>query len=176
MKPSLWGMEPTTHLAEASSASPCLSPCAKVLSGNRGNPVRRILLATDFSPASLKAAERAIALASQCGATLTILHVININAQPARGELGTAEELMKQRWAEGSVQMGRLAWSLSGQVEAQTLIEEGLPWEKIVEKSGDFDLLILGKRSAQPGWRPFSQHTVRRVIRNAARPLLVVPA
>jgi nucleotide-binding universal stress UspA family protein len=133
-----------------------------------------VLVATDFSPASAQAVERAVTLANQCHATLTILHVIDINAQPALTESGTAHDLMKRRWEEGSGRMGQLAWSLCGRVAARTMLEEGLPWEQIVEKSADFDLLILGKCRARKGWKLFSNRTAQRVIEHSACPVMVV--
>jgi nucleotide-binding universal stress UspA family protein len=141
----------------------------------RDRVVRRILLPTDFSPASARAVERAMAIANQCNAELTILHVVDINAQAAPGESGIAEDLMQRRWGEGSEQMGQLALSLCGQVEARTMIEQGLAWETIVEKSRDFDLVILGQNSGRSGRKLFSQHTGQRVIANAACPVMVVP-
>src|SRR5215471_5928058 len=78
---------------------------------------RKILVPTDFSPASNKALECAVAVANQCGATLTIFHVININAQATSG---AADELMKRLWDQASARMGQLAWSFSGQVDART--------------------------------------------------------
>ena len=134
--------------------------------------IRKILVPTDFSPASTVAVKRAVALANQCGATLTILHIIDINPQGA----GTADNLMKGLWSEASAEMGRLAWSLCGQVEAQTMLQEGLPWEEIVEKSKDFDLVIVGKSRANKRWKLFSKHTAECVAENAACPVMVVQA
>jgi nucleotide-binding universal stress UspA family protein len=140
----------------------------------RGHLVRKILVPTDFSPRSTIAVNRAVVLANQCDAVLTILHVIDANAQPAGVESGTAEDLMKYLWSEGAARMGQLAWSLCGQVEAQTTLEEGLPWETIVEKSRGYDLLILGTARARSGWKLFSKQTARRVIENADCPVMVV--
>jgi nucleotide-binding universal stress UspA family protein len=81
---------------------------------------------------------------------------------------------MKYLWSEGAARMGQLAWSLCGQVEAQTTLEEGLPWETIVEKSRGYDLLILGTARARSGWKLFSKQTARRVIENADCPVMVV--
>jgi nucleotide-binding universal stress UspA family protein len=134
--------------------------------------VKRILVATDFSLASSKAVECAVALANQCNAFLTILHVIDVNTQAGSG---TAEDLMKNLWAQGSAQMGQLAWSLSGRVEAQTILAEGLPWEVILEKSQDFGLLVLGQSGGRTARKLFSQHTLERVLGNSGCPVTVVP-
>ncbi len=126
---------------------------------------------TDFSPASTKAVEWAVALANQCNAVLTLLHVIDINARP---DSGAAKDLMKDLWDHGSLRMSQVAWSLNGQVEAQTVLEEGLPWEIIVAKSQEFDLLVLGRKRVKKAFQLFSQHTSQRVIHKAACPVIVV--
>jgi nucleotide-binding universal stress UspA family protein len=133
-----------------------------------------VLVATDFSPSSTKAVEQAVAIANQCDARLTILHVVDINAQAAPGRSGTAADLMKDLWAEAFAQMGQMALSLCGKVEAETAMQEGLPWEEIVNKTREFDLLVLGKNRIKTDQRLFSHHTVQRVIRNAACPVMVV--
>lgn len=133
--------------------------------------IRNILVPTDFSPTSTRAVEHAVALANHYGAALTILHVIDINAQTGAG---TAADLMKRLWDEGSTKVGELAWSLSGKVEAQTTLAEGLPCEVIIENSKKVDLLVLGKSRAKRGWKLFSRRTAQRVIENAACPVLVI--
>jgi nucleotide-binding universal stress UspA family protein len=130
---------------------------------------RKILVPTNFSPASNLALDRAVALANQCHAVLTILHVIDINTQ---SEFGTAEEIWTQLIKDSSMQMGELAGSLCDRVDAQTVLEEGLPGDTIVRMSNDFDLIILGNVGRRSGW--FSKHTVRRVLDEAACPVMVV--
>jgi nucleotide-binding universal stress UspA family protein len=136
-----------------------------------GPVTRKILVATDFSPASARALDQAVALANQCRAELTILHVIDINTQaPAE----TAQEVMTRLWHHGSAQIGHLAGSLSGQVHAQTVIEEGLPSESILRRSQGFDLVIVGQAASRRRWQLFSKHTVERVLERSACPVLVV--
>ena len=128
-------------------------------------------MATDFSHSSARAVERAIRLADDYDAALTVLHVIDIGWQAGSG---AAKELMKELWHESSTQMAQLAWSMCGQLEAQTTIEEGLPWEQILVKSRDFDLIVLGKSRPKAGWKLFCQRTVKRVVENALCPVMVV--
>jgi nucleotide-binding universal stress UspA family protein len=133
--------------------------------------IRRILVPTNFSNASTQAIQRAVALANQCDATLTILHVIDINAPDQAGE---AEDLMKRLWSEGSRKMAQLACSLAGKVKAQTMLAEGLPAEVIIEKSSEFDALVIAKSAGKRGLKLFSKHTARRVMENAACPVMVL--
>jgi nucleotide-binding universal stress UspA family protein len=152
-----------------------VSSSPKVMSGKLDrNPewvIRRILVPTNFSNASNSAIQRAVELANQCDAVLTILHVIDINApdQP-----GGAEALMRRLWNEGSSRMAQLACSLVGRVEAQTMLTEGLPAEVIIEKSSEFDVVVIAKSSGKRAWRLFSKHTARRVMEHAACPVMVL--
>lgn len=141
----------------------------------QGGGIRKILVATDFSPCSTRAVEHALALARQCGASLTLLHVIDVNPSAAFTYAGGAEALMRGLRVEAITQMTRLAGSLTpAQVEAQPMLVEGLPAEEIVEQSNRCDLLVLGMASAKRSWRPFAKHTSQGVIEAAACPVLVV--
>ena len=140
-----------------------------------GKPVRKILLATDFSSASTQAIEFAVTLAQQRDAELTVLHVIDINAQSAEGESLPAAQLMSRLWQKGFEGMQRLALALGGRVQAHTVVEEGLPWEIITEKSRDFDVVIIGRTCGKKRWKLFAHQTAQRVLQNAACPVIFAP-
>jgi nucleotide-binding universal stress UspA family protein len=145
------------------------------LETNRGWRIRNILAPTDFSPRSIEAVAQAAELARRYDATLTILHVIDINSPSARTHVGPAEELMRRLWATGTSESRRLSESLIQQhTKTQTRIVEGLPAEVIIENSSGFDLLVMNEERSGSAWNFFSRHTARRVIERAACPLLVV--
>ena len=135
---------------------------------------QRILVPTDFSPASALAVDRALKLAALSEASITLLHIVDLNAQHADGGCGPANELMTHLRSEGTARLSELARSLPADVRPQTVMAEGLPWEEIAEHSAGFDLLVVGRRRARLGWRPFARHTVRRTVENARCPVLVV--
>ncbi len=135
--------------------------------------IHTILVATDFSRDASRAVEFAARLANLNAAKLTLLHVIDINLQPAPGAEGTAENLMSRAWARAVAELAQAAGSLAARVRTETLLIEGLPWEQIVEQSRAYDLLIMGRPARKSPWRIFSQHTARRVIQNAECPVLV---
>jgi nucleotide-binding universal stress UspA family protein len=140
-----------------------------------GGGIRRILVATDFSQSSTRALDHGVALARQCGATLTFLHVIDINPPAAFRYAGGAETLMRGLRAEAITRMNRLAESLKlTEVDAQPMLVEGLPAEEIVEQSHGSDLVVLGMASAKRSWRFFAKHTIQGVIERADCPVLVV--
>jgi len=137
--------------------------------------LKNILVATDFSACSTEAVARAAALARHHDATLTILHVIDVNPPEARMHCGSAESLMKQLWVRGNSELCRLTESLAkSQTKTQTLIVEGLPAEAVVENSSSFDLLVMGEERTKSAWNFFSRHTARRVVQSARCPVLVV--
>jgi nucleotide-binding universal stress UspA family protein len=115
-----------------------------------GQFINKILVPTDFSPRSERALKFAVCLAQQCRANLTILHVIDINTQSTDGKCLPACDMMKRLWETGFEQMAKLAFSLTGQVDAQTAVEEGLPSEQIIEKSHQADLVILASPAPSP--------------------------
>jgi len=137
--------------------------------------IRNILAPTDFSPSSVEAVMQAAALARRYGALLTILHVIDINPPSARTHVGPADELMRQQLATGRAELNRLSESLAQQqTRTQARIIEGIPAEVIIENSSRFDLLVINEERPGSAWSLFSEHTVQRVIEEAACPLLVV--
>jgi nucleotide-binding universal stress UspA family protein len=132
-------------------------------------------VATDFSPCSSKALEYALALARQLAASLTILHVIDINPPAASTHAGSADSLMWGLRVRAITEMDRLAGPLAkAQVETEPMIVEGLPAEEIVEQSKSSDLVVLGTQSAKRSWSLFPRHTTQSVIEAAPCPVLVV--
>ena len=133
--------------------------------------VRKILLPTDFSPVSARAAQRAFALGKQYNASITILHVIDVLTPCCTGN---ATGFMRQLRAEASQKMSQFSRSVSA-VPPNVLITEGLPWEEIVSESENFDLLIIAKDGCPKAWTCFSQHTLQRVVEQASCPVLTIP-
>src|SRR5581483_3842582 len=133
--------------------------------------IKKILVPTDFSPASAKALEVAVSLAKEYGANVTVLHVIDVLSPLVSG---SAESLMNDLWADGSAKIEQLSRSLSGRAKAYTVLAEGLPWEEIAMRSEDFDLLVLGTRRCKSVWNGFRQHTSGRVIENSKCPVLTI--
>lgn len=166
------------NVLTARNGRPPPEPTSEALSSSEVYPqetVKKILVATDFSLASARAVEFAVNLAQQWDAELTVLHVIDINAQSAGGESLPANQLMSHLWQRGFEKMGRLVFALGGRVHAQTSVEEGLPWETIAEKSAGFDLVVIGRTREKKHWNPFSHRTVERVLENAACPVIIAP-
>jgi nucleotide-binding universal stress UspA family protein len=141
----------------------------------RSRGISKILLATDFSPSSTKALECAVALARQLAASLTVLHVIDINPPEASTHAGDAASLMRGLRVHAITEMDRLASSLAGeQVRTQPMLVEGLPPQEILNQSKHSDLVVLGTQPTKRLWSLFSKHTAQHVIEAAHCPVLVV--
>lgn len=137
--------------------------------------LRRILVPTDFSPGSERTIGFAAELAAQCGARLTVMHVVDINSPQASAHAGNAESLMNGLWKEGAARMAGLTDELARRkVLAETVLVEGLPWEQIRNYSRGYDLTVLTRTPARRRWSFFSRHTARRCIESLACPVLEV--
>ena len=112
------------------------SPAIRKTSGK----IARILLATDFGPESLAAANYAISLAQECQAYLTLLHVIDA---PKTGDLVHPSELSSSsgRMLRNLVPPQAELWCVPDYV-----VEHGAPAEKILEVAAQrkAELIVLG--------------------------------
>ncbi|QRK04756.1 universal stress protein [Archangium violaceum] len=110
----------------------------------RGLGLRRVLVATDFSPHSACALERARQLPLQEGAELLLVHAL---PSEATGEIRHGEEEALARHAlEEAVHhtRGRLA---RGSCEVRGLLVRGKPLEAITRAARDFgaELVVIGR-------------------------------
>lgn len=138
--------------------------------------ITHLLVPTDFSPCSKLAMEKALPLARQCGAAITLLHVVDVNYHIPQEGPASADMLRARLEAEGRERLGAAARELTKQgVELRTLLDEGLPCESICDIARKCDLIVIGKRKPKPFWSWFSRRTLERVLDQAPCPVLVVP-
>jgi nucleotide-binding universal stress UspA family protein len=168
------GLGPNTEVVERQS---CLSETNKI--GAPRTPqqdvVNKILVPTNFTHCAERALEKALALAEQCKASITLLHVVDLSVHALKcwGPVDPAKlELELSRQA-----MERFAQLVSGlpnkDLDVKTLVREGLPYEEIVAAARDYDLVVLGK-SQKPFWHIFSRRTVKGVLEAPPCRILVV--
>jgi nucleotide-binding universal stress UspA family protein len=114
-----------------------------------GGAFRRILVATDFSPASAPAFERALALARELSAQLLVVHAYQDGAM---SELGFAPTGCYETWdrevrGHADVRVAPLLARAREQgVEAEALLVPGFPGDAIVEAARQrrADLVVMG--------------------------------
>jgi nucleotide-binding universal stress UspA family protein len=141
----------------------------------------KILHATDYSKASARALDEAIALAKQNGAELLVLHVIDPVPPYAAGEdIGGAELYMKleettKQEAENS--MKKLIEKLRKlKVNAKSLLLRGTAPEQIVRtaKSRRANLIVIGTHGRTGLSKLFMGSVANKVVSTAHCPVLTV--
>jgi universal stress protein A len=133
-------------------------------------PIKKIILATDFSDISKDASSHALLLARTHKAELKILHTFNINARNAPSSYYFIEEA-RQR---GKDALKELAESFD--LEVETIFTEGDPGHEIIRVAEELntDLIVLGTHGYS-GWKRFTLGSVAElVVRHAPCAVLTV--
>jgi len=138
---------------------------------------KRVLVPIDFSEASHKALSYASVFAEQCGAEITLLHVVELPAYP---ELGYAHVPMKEaeqkKSALETLQLAPLALGENARLIKSTLIRVGNPAQEILEEArrGSSDLVVISTHGHGRLRHLLLGSTTERVVRHASCPVLVV--
>jgi nucleotide-binding universal stress UspA family protein len=138
---------------------------------------RRILHATDFSPASKRAFAAALAMAKQHRATLTIAHVRPSILPIGEGYVPpkTYETLDAADRRASQAELARLvARARAAKVRAQGLLLEGIPPEQIARRARRADLVVMGTHGRTGLQRFILGSVAGRVLTLAPCPVLTV--
>jgi nucleotide-binding universal stress UspA family protein len=143
---------------------------------------RRILHASDFSPASRPAFRRALDLARANRASLTLVHVYSTFI-PVMGEGYVGGQVYDKMIADirtdAQRRLGRLvAAARKKGVRAKGLALDGIPHDRIVRaaRSARADLIVLGTHGRTGLGRLFLGSVAARVVTLAPCPVLTVRA
>jgi nucleotide-binding universal stress UspA family protein len=142
--------------------------------------IKRILHATDFSPASEPALEEAIDLAKQNDAELLIVHVIEPVRYVAGEEFGGPELYVKlEEITDQNAQasMKKLIEKVENlKVNAKSLLLKGVAHEQIVNaaESRKADMIVIGTHGRTGFSKLFMGSVAGRVISTALCPVLTV--
>jgi nucleotide-binding universal stress UspA family protein len=141
---------------------------------------RRILCATDFSPASTAAVAKAIELSRANRAPLTVAHVMT-PVVPVAGEgyilPDTYAKIEASARADAEKRLGRLvARAKQAGVRAQSLLLSGVPHSEIVRaaRARRADLLVMGTHGRTGLARFFLGSVAARVLATATCPVLTI--
>ena len=140
---------------------------------------RRILVATDFSPASAPAFDQAVAIAKRDGAQLLILHAYQ---ESGLMELSRAPAKVYKEWeqklrATVEKKMRPLVEHVRKEgVEARALLLSGFADETIIEaaRQQGADLIVMGTHGRRGAARFFLGSVAARVISTAPCPVMTV--
>ena len=141
--------------------------------------LHHILCATDFSPPSRHAADRAARLARETGATLTLLHVTPAPAWQALQQwLGASHASARQLDEQRRLELDTLASELTDGHHGRPLATHrtGVVVDAIVDEAAALgtDLIVLAARGASFLRRLAIGTTSERLVRRARQPVLVV--
>jgi len=140
---------------------------------------QRILLATDFSPASAPALEESVKIAKQEGAQLLIAHAYQ---EPGLVELSHAPAEVYEEWDQKLREAVErrlrplLEHARKDGVEAEPLILRGFADEAIIAaaKQQHADLIVMGTHGRRGAARLFLGSVAARVISTAPCPVMTV--
>jgi nucleotide-binding universal stress UspA family protein len=140
--------------------------------------IRKILVPTDFSPASGKSLSYALRFAKGLNSEITLLHILEpetpltLAGRPAAAAFSEEELTDAQQGLGALVDSARTA----GAVGTKSMLRTGVATHEIVEaaKELDVDLIVIATHGFT-GWKRFAiGSTAERVARAAPCPVLVV--
>jgi nucleotide-binding universal stress UspA family protein len=139
--------------------------------------INKILVPTDFSPASSAALEAALAFAKKFEASIVLMHAyqIPIYAYPANA-LVTVSEISIDAEVAATKALEAAAAALRAGVPIQTALYLGAPWEQILKAAGDHEvgLIVMGSRGLRGLPRALLGSTAERVVRYASVPVMTL--
>lgn len=145
--------------------------------------IRKILHATDFSPASRPALDQALLWAELHAARLVLLHVLTVRtADPFHPEhhFPEPEELARRLRALADSEMAALlAPHRERPLQLQELVRSGVDPEREIALAAEeleADLLVLGTHGRRGALHLLMGSVASGVLRAAGRPVLIVPS
>jgi nucleotide-binding universal stress UspA family protein len=131
---------------------------------------KRLLLGTDFSPRADVALQRAVQIASEHGAALTLFHACDVGARDdAQGRklIVGAEETARQKIR---------SLSLPDKIAAAVRVAAGKPFVELIHaaREEESDLVVVGAHGKHFLKSLLLGTTAEKVVRKGDRPVLVV--
>lgn len=128
--------------------------------------IKHVLVTSDLSARSDRALDRAVLLAREIGAALSVLHVLDDEQPPeivAQARM-TAQTLLEK------------ALAVRGVGQAKVIVTMGQPVETIIQTTRALraDLLLMGVHRARPFWDMIAGTTMERTVRAIDIPVLLV--
>ena len=144
-------------------------------------PFHRILVATDFTPASEPALAEAIEMAKGNGTELLIAHAYQLpNAAQAQAVAGGVyDEWLRNLRDQIEERLEPLVEKAKSEgVKAEALILTGTPYEAITEAAAEHsaDLVIMGTHARKGVSKFFLGSVAARVISTAPCPVMTIHA
>lgn len=145
--------------------------------------MKKILVATDGSNTSMTAAEMAVSIGKNSGASVTAVYVIDVKRLtqlPGYASMpGTKDNLMDLMFKEGSEAVAEIKeMARDAGVAFEKIVAEGDPAEELLKLGNDagFDLIVMGTIGKSGLTRFLLGSVAEKVVRHSHMPVLVVPA
>jgi universal stress protein A len=140
--------------------------------------LQKVLVPLDFSAGSTVALQYAAALAREFHATVTLLHIVQLNvAGEERGVPRT--QFLNELRKTGERQLRQLVDTIwAPEIAREVIVRAGRPHEEIVNvaRETDAELIIMASHGNTGLLRLLRPRTAERVVRNAPCPVLVLRA
>jgi universal stress protein A len=136
--------------------------------------IERVLVPIDFSPSSDEALEYARRLTARCGATLELVHVVNVAARD--GLLGPGDPSVWQKAIDAArASIARIAAEAEGPPH-RAVVLEGRPPDIICDHAVAMraDLIIIGSHGRSGLRRLLLGSVAEQVARTSPCPVLIV--
>ena len=140
--------------------------------------IRRILCPIDFSPASSRVVEEAVALARRDKARITGLHVYNPMVAPIPMLPAPADRVSQSEIERIRDHITACFAAVADDVDVEAVVDIGRPAATIVERAASLsaDLIVMGTHGARGLERFLLGSVAEHVLRRAPCPVLTVPA
>jgi universal stress protein A len=140
--------------------------------------ISRILVPVDFSPHATRALQYATTLATQYGARIELLHVVEdpVMSGAWSSEVYVPPELLASMTATATRRLDELKATLPPSVVADTAVLVGHPAATIPDHAHDgrFDLIVMGTHGRSGLSHLVMGSVAERVVRRAQCPVLTV--
>jgi nucleotide-binding universal stress UspA family protein len=148
-----------------------MSTCTRI------EDVKKILIPTDGSDYSMRAAEYGIGVAKLLGAEIMVVYVIDTVALDQMAKL-TEKERMERELKEDGTRYTKYVMNLAARagIKASSLLAKGRPFEQIVHlaKGLGTQLIVMGTFGRRGAERILIGSVAERVIEYSPCPVLVV--
>jgi len=139
--------------------------------------IKKILIPTDGSDYSMRAAQYGISIAKMVGAQVVVIFVVDEIVLDQISKITERETVERELKEDGKGYIEYVA-SLAEKerVASSTMIEKGRPFERIVHLAKDLnvDLIVMGTYGRRGAERILIGSVAQRVIEYATCPVLVI--
>jgi nucleotide-binding universal stress UspA family protein len=131
--------------------------------------LRQVVAGTDFSRSADHALAVALEIASAAGASVTLVHVCDLNE----------EDLEHERLSHCGEQLARLVATVAdGRDDSNVagVLRSGNPWQKLDNVAAEVgaSLIVIGRHGAGRGRHVEIGSVAEQLVRSASRPVLTV--